>query len=126
MKQLILGAAMIMLSSSCTWFSSSNETHAGLTTKKIVTIRDGLKSYEYQLKNGLTVVLTPNKKAPTASVYHWVKVGSVHEKNCIPTFLNMMFRPLNEGDKPFFAKEKTSGSANANWLHHSLYHNSTK
>ena len=119
MKQLILGAAMIMLSSSCTWFSSSNETHAGLTTKKIVTIRDGLKSYEYQLKNGLTVVLTPNKKAPTASVYHWVKVGSVHEKKGITgiahLFEHMMFRPLNEGDKPFFAKVKElGGSANAN------------
>ncbi len=119
MKKLLIGTAIALMASSCTWFESKSETHAGLTTKKIVKIRGDLKSYEYQLKNGMTVVLTPNKKAPTSSVYHWVKVGSVHEEKGITgiahLFEHMMFRPLAKGAKPFFTKVKElGGSANAN------------
>lgn len=56
---------------------------------------------EYQLKNGLTVFLTENPKAPNVTVSHWVKAGSLHEKpgttGIAHLFEHMMFRPLKKG-----------------------------
>ena len=120
MKRNLITSLSFLILLGCTFKSKlQSEVHAGLKTQKIIDIKDGLRSYEYKLDNGITVVLTPNKKAPTSSVYHWVKVGSVHEKKGITgiahLFEHMMFRPLSDKDKPFFAKIKElGGSANAN------------
>ncbi|RZA22778.1 MAG: insulinase family protein, partial [Proteobacteria bacterium] len=84
-----------------------------------VAIQGDLKSYEYTLPNGLTVVLTPNSKAPTTSIYHWVKVGSLNETPGITgiahLFEHMMFRPLSK-DVPNFDTlvRPLGGDINAN------------
>ncbi|MES2746075.1 MAG: pitrilysin family protein [Bdellovibrionota bacterium] len=84
-----------------------------------VAIQGDLKSYEYTLPNGLTVVLTPNTKAPTTSIYHWVKVGSLNETPGITgiahLFEHMMFRPLTK-DAPNFDTlvRPLGGDINAN------------
>lgn len=87
--------------------------------EKILTIQGDLKSYQYELPNGLTVVLTPNPNAPTTSIYHWVKVGSLQEKPGITgiahLFEHMMFRPLSK-DAPNFDTlvRPLGGDVNAN------------
>ncbi|MBC7530266.1 MAG: insulinase family protein [Oligoflexus sp.] len=86
---------------------------------KTVAIQGDLKSYQYTLPNGLTVVLTPNHRAPTTSIYHWVKVGSLQETPGITgiahLFEHMMFRPLNK-DAPSFDNliRPLGGDINAN------------
>lgn len=82
-------------------------------------IRQGLVAHEYRLKNGLTVMLVPNTKAPLTSVYHWVKAGSLHETPGITgiahLFEHMMFRPLKKDAPPFMDQvRKLGGNANAN------------
>ncbi len=75
------------------------------TLKQAITISPKLKVYEYHYPNGLTVVLVPNKKAPRTTVYHLVKVGSLHERPGITgiahLFEHMMFRPLRPGAPGF-------------------------
>lgn len=86
---------------------------------KTVAIQGDLKSYQYTLPNGLTVVLTPNHRAPTTSIYHWVKVGSLQETPGITgiahLFEHMMFRPLQK-DAPSFDNliRPLGGDINAN------------
>lgn len=96
--------------------SKSSSAAQGETT---LAIQGDLKSYEYQLPNGLTVVLTPNSKAPTTSIYHWVKVGSVNETPGITgiahLFEHMMFRPLSKDAPGFDALVRPlGGDVNAN------------
>ncbi len=84
-----------------------------------VAVRADVHAYEYKLRNGLTVVLMENKRAPTVSIFHWVKTGSLHEKKGITgmahLFEHMMFRPLKKGESGFFDKlKKLGGSGNAN------------
>lgn len=84
-----------------------------------ISLPGGIKTYEYQLKNGLTVFLTPNKKAPQTSVYHWVKAGSLQESpgttGIAHLFEHMMFRPIDKNSKPFFDRIKElGGHVNAN------------
>ncbi len=87
--------------------------------EKTLSIQGDLKSYQFELPNGLTVVLTPNKDAPTTSIYHWVKVGSLQEKPGITgiahLFEHMMFRPLSK-DAPNFDTlvRPLGGDINAN------------
>ncbi|MFN8943964.1 MAG: M16 family metallopeptidase, partial [Pseudobdellovibrionaceae bacterium] len=91
-------------------------------SKKII-LNDSITAEEYQLPNGLNVILIPNKKAPSSWVYHWVKAGSLHEKPGVTgiahLFEHMMFRPLSKKAKPFFDQVKElGGSANANTRYH--------
>lgn len=86
---------------------------------KTIPIQGDLKSYEYQLPNGLTVVLTPNPKAPTTSIWHWVKVGSLQETPGITgiahLFEHMMFRPLSKDAQSFDTLVRPlGGDVNAN------------
>lgn len=82
-------------------------------------LNDDIKIHEYKLDNGLTVMLVPNKKAPLTNIVHWVKAGSLHEKNgttgIAHLFEHMMFRPL-KGEKASFAQKakKLGASINAN------------
>jgi zinc protease len=73
-----------------------------------------LKTEEYQLENGLTVFLTPNKKAPSVSIIHWVHAGSLHETPGITgiahLFEHMMFRPLSAKEDDFSTKMKKLGA----------------
>ncbi len=73
-----------------------------------------LKTEEYQLENGLTVFLTPNKKAPNVSIIHWVHAGSLHETPGITgiahLFEHMMFRPLSPKEDDFSTKMKKLGA----------------
>ena len=95
-----------------------NAHNANAESKKI-QLNESITAEEYQLPNGLNIILIPNKKAPSSWVYHWVKAGSLHEKPGITgiahLFEHMMFRPLTKGAKPFFDQVKElGGSANAN------------
>lgn len=77
------------------------------------------KTYHFQLENGLNVFLTENSKAPTTSIYHWVKAGSLHEKTGVTgiahLFEHMMFRPVGKNKNGFMDRIKElGGSANAN------------
>lgn len=92
-------------------------------SSKHIMLNESITAEEYQLKNGMTVVLIPNKKAPSSWVYHWVKAGSLHEKPGVTgiahLFEHMMFRPLAKGAKPFFDQIKAlGGNANANTRYH--------
>jgi len=61
-------------------------------------VRGDLTTYQYRLPNGLAVFLTPNPAAPSVSIVHWVKAGSLHETPGITgiaqLFEHMMFRPV--------------------------------
>jgi len=75
--------------------------------------------HHYQLENGLNIFLTENSKAPTTSIYHWVKAGSLHEKPGVTgiahLFEHMMFRPVGKNKSGFMDRIKElGGSANAN------------
>jgi len=89
-----------------------------------------LKTEEYQLENGLTVFLTPNKKAPNVSIIHWVHAGSLHETPGITgiahLFEHMMFRPLTPKDDDFSTKmKKLGGDFNANTRFESTVYTTT-
>ena len=95
-----------------------------------IEVRHDLYVYEYRLDNGLTVVLLPDKNAPSANIYHVVQVGSLHERPGITgiahLFEHMMFRPVKKGDKDFFEHIKSlGGSANANTRFASTYYVTT-
>lgn len=111
---LVLAAGL----NACATSGGSNQA-SGKAGEKVIAIQGDLKSYEYTLPNGLTVVLTPNPKAPTTSIYHWVKVGSLHETPGITgiahLFEHMMFRPLSK-DAPNFDTliRPLGGDINAN------------
>ncbi len=71
-----------------------------------------------RLENGMSVVLTENKKAPLVSIYHFVKAGSLHEKPGVTgiahLFEHMMFRPVRSGESGFFEKiAALAGDTNA-------------
>ncbi len=99
--------------------SGGTSSSSGSAKEATVEIQGDLKSYQYTLPNGLTVVLTPNPKAPTTSIYHWVKVGSLNETPGITgiahLFEHMMFRPLSK-DAPNFDTliRPLGGDINAN------------
>jgi zinc protease len=89
-----------------------------------------MKTEEYQLDNGLTVFLTPNKKAPNVSVIHWVHAGSLHETPGITgiahLFEHMMFRPLTPNEDDFSTKMKKLGADfNANTRFESTVYTTT-
>lgn len=84
-----------------------------------VPIIGDLKAHQFTLANGLEVNLIQNPLAPTTSVVHWVKAGSLHERPGITgiahLFEHMMFRPLKPGEETFSAKlKKLGGTYNAN------------
>lgn len=86
---------------------------------RTLQVTPALKAFEYKLKNGLTVYLIPNKRAPLTSIYHWVQAGSLHEKPGVTgiahLFEHMMFRPLNKGELGFFETiREYGGEGNAN------------
>lgn len=85
----------------CLAFAVSTQASAlpdSVASSENLEIRDGITAKKYTLKNGLTVVLIANPKAPVATVYHWVKAGSVHESKGITgiahLFEHMMFRDV--------------------------------
>lgn len=89
-----------------------------------------LTTEEYVLENGLSVFLTPNKKAPNVSVIHWVNAGSLHESPGISgiahLFEHMMFRPLAPGEDDFSTKlRKLGGDYNANTRFESTVYTTT-
>lgn len=99
--------------------SGGSSSSGARKEERVVAIQGDLKSHEFKLPNGLTVVLTPNAKAPTTSVYHWVKVGSLHETPGITgiahLFEHMMFRPLTKGAPSFDTLVRPlGGDINAN------------
>lgn len=89
------------------------------------SLRPGVTGERLQLPNGLMVVLVQNPKAPSVSVIHWVKGGSMHELRTAADgrgitgiahlFEHMMFRPLGPG-KPDFDSivQKLGANINAN------------
>ncbi len=87
----------------------------GVKLLKEVRLRENVTATQYELPNGLTVVLVPNKIAPLTSVYHWVKAGSLHETPGVTgiahLFEHMMFRPLAPSEPTFFMKVKKLGVA---------------
>jgi len=90
-----------------------------LVAKEVWHMANGNTTHKYVLDNGLEVFITENKRAPLVSVYHWVKVGSLHERKGITgishLFEHMMFRPVTKGGKNFFDLIQPLGaSANAN------------
>ena len=98
--------------------ASAAPVPAGVKLIKEVRLRGDVKASQYELANGLTVVLVPNRRAPLTSVYHWVKAGSLQETPGITgiahLFEHMMFRPLAPDEPTFFMKIKKLGvSANA-------------
>jgi zinc protease len=113
--------SVLVLTAGITACATSKESsrQVGSSEMNPVVIQGDLKSYEYTLPNGLTVVLTPNAKAPTTSIYHWVKVGSLNETPGITgiahLFEHMMFRPLSK-DAPNFDTlvRPLGGDVNAN------------
>lgn len=78
-----------------------------------ISIRDGVTLHHEVLPNGLNVFLVHNESAPTTSVSHWVRVGSLHETPGITgiahLFEHMMFRPLKVGEPNFFSLASTLG-----------------
>ncbi|MCA2959965.1 MAG: insulinase family protein [Silvanigrellales bacterium] len=93
-------------------------------------VGNGVKVETRILKNGLTVVIAKNPRAPLVSVYHWVKAGSLHEKPGITgiahLFEHMMFRPLGEGKPGFFETARALGAqVNANTRFESTVYTST-
>ncbi|CAB5112655.1 hypothetical protein D3OALGB2SA_2498 [Olavius algarvensis associated proteobacterium Delta 3] len=92
---------------------------SGVTLVQTVEVRKGLNAYQYQLDNGLTVVLIPNQAAPLTTICHWVKAGSLHETPGVTgiahLFEHMMFRPLKPGTPSFFERAARLGvQVNAN------------
>ncbi len=88
------------------------------------------KIFTYRMANGLHVFITENKKAPAASIYHWVKAGSLHEKKGITgiahLFEHMMFRPVVIGEEGFWQKVQRLGAmANANTRFYATLYTST-
>lgn len=117
-RMTLTATALVIL----TIMALTTPTSAQAESKKI-QLNESVTAEEYQLPNGLTVFLLPNKKAPSSWVYHWVKAGSLHEKPGITgiahLFEHMMFRPLTKGAKPFFDQVKElGGNANANTRYH--------
>ncbi len=95
-----------------------------------IKINSAVTAYEYILKNGLTVYLLPNKKAPVTNVFHWVKAGSLHEKPGVTgiahLFEHMMFRPLKKSEPGFFDKiREIGGDGNASTRFESTVYTST-
>jgi zinc protease len=93
-------------------------------------VAGNLTTEEYVMANGLTVFLTPNKKAPNVSVIHWVNAGSLHESAGISgiahLFEHMMFRPLAPGEDDFSTKlRKLGGDYNANTRFESTVYTTT-
>ena len=93
-------------------------------------VRADLQAYEYRLKNGLTVLVIPNNKAPLTAVYHWVKAGSLHETPGITgiahLFEHMMFRPQKVGEPGFMDAVRTlGGNANASTSFESTVYTTT-
>ena len=93
-------------------------------------VRADLQASEYRLKNGLTVLVIPNNKAPLTAVYHWVKAGSLHETPGITgiahLFEHMMFRPQKEGEPGFMDAVRTlGGNANASTRFESTVYTTT-
>jgi len=92
---------------------------------KTFEIRPGISGQLLVLPNQLTVVMVKNPKAPSVSVIHWVKGGSMQEHRTSPDgrgitgiahlFEHMMFRPLGAG-KPAFDDivQKLGAKVNAN------------
>ncbi|RYZ54978.1 MAG: insulinase family protein, partial [Proteobacteria bacterium] len=119
MRILLTTALSLGLLSCSTSGGSGSQGSSSSSKEKVIAIQGDLKSYEYMLPNGLTVVLTPNSKAPTTSIFHWVKVGSLHETPGITgiahLFEHMMFRPLQK-DAPTFDTliRPLGGDINAN------------
>jgi zinc protease len=117
--RILLTTALSLGLLSCSTSGGSGSQSSSSTSDKVIAIQGDLKSYEYVLPNGLTVVLTPNSKAPTTSIFHWVKVGSLHETPGITgiahLFEHMMFRPLQK-DAPTFDTliRPLGGDINAN------------
>lgn len=111
--------ALVFLSVTLGAAASKKAPNETLPQETVLAIQGDLKTYQYQLPNGLTVVLTPNPNAPTTSIYHWVKVGSLQEKPGITgiahLFEHMMFRPLSK-DTPNFDTlvRPLGGDVNAN------------
>lgn len=114
-------AALIFLSLNETIASEKATEALSAAPKKIreIKLTPSIKAIEYQLANGLTVFLLPNRRAPVSSVYHWVQAGSLHESpgntGMAHLFEHMMFRPLKKGDKGFFDLiREFGGEGNAN------------
>jgi zinc protease len=110
--------------------SAANAQGKAPTLKAIHQITTDIKTEEYQLDNGLTVFLTPNKKAPNVSIIHWVHAGSLHETPGITgiahLFEHMMFRPLTPKEDDFSTKMKKIGADfNANTRFESTVYTST-
>lgn len=100
------------------------------TPARTFQVGHGVHVETHVLKNGLTVVLAKNPRAPLVSVYHWVKAGSLHEKPGITgiahLFEHMMFRPLAEGKQGFFETARALGAqVNANTRFESTVYTST-
>lgn len=126
----LVGACIGAFASVTAWAQSAGPlTKLPVLAGKHVII-GGLTTEEYRLANGLSVFLTPNKKAPNVSIIHWVRAGSLHEKPGITgiahLFEHMMFRPLSVGEDDFAAKiRRLGGDNNANTRFESTVYTTT-
>lgn len=113
-------------------------TTASRGTDKIkqTILPNGLEVQEYRLKNGLQLLLVPDKSAPVFSFQLWFKVGSVTEKmdpklqktGLAHFFEHMMFRgtPKNP-DQIFDKKLSAAGAVGLNattWMDRTNYYQS--
>ena len=123
MKYIVLLTSILVTISA---FGKDNVTEI-IKTKSLHRINSSVTTEEYKLPNGLSVFLTVNRFAPNTVISHWVKVGSLHEKNGITgiahLFEHMMFRPLKPGNPSFFdIAGKLGADFNANTRFESTYY----
>ena len=56
---------------------------------------------EYQLDNGMRVLISPNYESPVVYIYMWIDVGELDDPIDKPELGNVVFEELKEGTKKY-------------------------
>ncbi len=114
MGKLFSSILVIFLLSACSGLDTVAQTEGGL--------QDGIYQIDakkFKLDNGLTLILSKNKKLPVFSIYTFYKVGSKHEPKGMTGSSHFLEHMMFKGAKKFaqgrFDKviESNGGSSNA-------------
>jgi len=100
MKKIIsLGLSVITLSillSGCSQHETKNKASSNVTSQNNKRISIS-KTYEYHLKNGLTLLVTPDNRAPVVISQIWYKIGSIHEPEGLTGISHMLEHMMFKG-----------------------------
>jgi zinc protease len=81
---------------SCSTNNTQKDSNQDIKNKDVVN-----KTYEYHLENGLTLLVTPDHRAPVVISQVWYKIGSIYEPKGLTGISHMLEHMMFKGTTKF-------------------------